>query len=313
MLDAVAVRATWVMVDTQRGVVDPHTPSLVGNHMIAAIEIPKGYDNPLLKAVVTAKTGKRYLIFDPTNEYVPIGLLPTYLQGGYGILMAGADSQAIALPALQPDTNTVQHTAQFELDADGAIKGDVTVSRFGPSSSHLRHFLVMSSDKEKRENLEQSLRHDFSEFDLGPEKIENPRNLDQQLILHYDVTAKSYAKNAGGLLLVRPRILGTDVTPLRDGPRKYPIEFESTGDWRDTFDVKIPAGYTVDEIPDPVHLDTDFASYKSEVKVDGNMLHYSREYVVKKLDLDAGKYAELQTFEGEINTDENRSAVLKKQ
>jgi hypothetical protein len=127
------------------------------------------------------------------------------------------------------------------------------------------------------------------------------------------VTAKSYAKNAGGLLLVRPRILGTDVTPLRDGPRKYPIEFESTGDWRDTFDVKIPAGYTVDEIPDPVHLDTDFASYKSEVKVDGNMLHYSREYVVKKLDLDAGKYAELQTFEGEINTDENRSAVLKKQ
>jgi transglutaminase-like putative cysteine protease len=313
MLDAVGVRATWVMVDTQRGVVDPHTPSLVGNHMIAAIEIPKGYDNSLLKAVVTAKTGKRYLIFDPTNEYVPIGLLPTYLQGGYGILMAGADSQAIALPALQPDTNTVQHTAQFELDADGAIKGDVTVSRFGPSSSHLRHFLVMSSDKEKRENLEQSLRHDFSEFDLGPEKIENPRNLDQQLILHYDVTAKSYAKNAGGLLLVRPRILGTDVTPLRDGPRKYPIEFESTGDWRDTFDVKIPAGYTVDEIPDPVHLDTDFASYKSEVKVDGNMLHYSREYVVKKLDLDAGKYAELQTFEGEINTDENRSAVLKKQ
>jgi transglutaminase-like putative cysteine protease len=313
MLDAVGVRATWVMVDTERGVVDPRTPSLIGNHMIAAIEIPKGYENPLLKAVVTARTGRRYLIFDPTNEYVPIGLLPTYLQGGYGVLMAGADSQIIPLPTLKPDTDTVEHSAQFELSADGGLKGDVTVSRLGPSSAHARRFLVMSSDKEKRENLEQSLRHDFSEFDLGPEKIENTRNLDDRLILHYDVSAASYAKNAGTLLLLRPRILGTDVTPLRDGPRKYPIEFESIGDWRDKFDVEIPAGYAVDEIPDPIHVDTDFASYNSEVKVEGNTLHYSREYIVKKLSLNADQYADLQKFEGEINTDENRSAVLKKQ
>jgi hypothetical protein len=312
MLDAVGVRSTWVMVDTARGVVDPHTPSLMGNHMIAAIEIPTGYDNPQLKAIVTAKTGKRYLIFDPTNEYVPIGLLPTYLQGGYGVLMAGADSQVIALPVLKPDTDTVDHAAQFELGADGSLKGDVTVSRLGPSSARARSFFVMSSDKEKRENLAESLRRDFSEFEIGSEKIENARELDEQLVLHYDVSASSYAKNAGSLLLLRPRILGTDVTPLRDGPRIYPIEFAGIGDWRDQFDVKLPAGYAVDEIPDPVRLDTDFASYRSEVKVEGSTLRYSREYVVKKLSLDASQYADLQKFEGEINADENRSAVLKK-
>ena len=313
MLDAVGVRSTWVMVDTERGVVDPHTPSLIGNHMIAAIEIPKGYDNPLLKAVVTARTGKRYLIFDPTNEYVPIGMLPTYEQGSYGILMADADTQAIELPTLKPDTDVVEHAAAFELGSDGSLKGDVTVSRLGPSSAHARRFLTMSSDKEKRTSLEQSLRSDFAQFDLGQEKIENTRDLDRQLVLRYDVTAASYARTAGSLLLMRPRILGSDALALRDEPRKYPIEFASIGDWRDKFDVKIPSGYTVDEVPDPVHLDTDFASYQSEVKVDGNTLHYSREYVVKKLSLDASKYAELQKFEGQINADENRNAVLKKQ
>jgi hypothetical protein len=313
MLDAVGVRATWVMVDTERGVVDPHTPSLIGNHMIAAIEIPKGYDNPLLKAVVTAKSGKRYLIFDPTNEYVPIGLLPTYLQGGYGALMAGDESQVIELPILKPDTDTTEHVARFELAADGSLKGDVIVSRLGASSGNARRFLAMSSDKEKRENLERSLRGDFSEFDLGAEKVENSRDLNQQLVMRYDVSASSYAKSAGNLLLLRPRILGTHVTPLRDGPRKYPIEFASVGDWRDKFDVTLPSGYAVDEVPDPVKLDTDFASYTSEVKVDGNVLRYSREYVVKKLTVDAGEYESLQKFEGEINADENRSAVLKKQ
>jgi Domain of Unknown Function with PDB structure (DUF3857) len=313
MLDAVGVRATWVMVDTDRGVVDPHTPSLIGNHMIAAIEIPKGYENPLLKAVVTAKTGKRYLIFDPTNEYVPVGLLPSYEQGSYGALMAGSDSQAIELPVLKPDTDTVEHRAQFELAPDGSLKGEVTVSRLGPSSSSTRRFFVRSSEKETRESLEHGLRQDFPQFELGAEKIENARDLNAQLIMRYEVSAPGYAKSAGSLLLVRPRILGSDVTPLADGARKYPIEFAGTGEWRDTFDVKLPAGYAIDEVPDPVHLDTGFASYQSEVKVDGNVLHYSREYVVKKVSLDADQYAELQKFEGQINADENRSAVLKKQ
>ncbi len=312
MLDAVGVRATWVMVDTERGVVDPKVPSLFGNHMIAAIEIPKGYENPALRAVVTAKTGKRYLIFDPTNQYVPIGLLPTYLQGGYGLLMAGADSEAIALPVLQPDSDTVNRTATFALAADGSLTGSVTVKRLGASSYELRYYSTMSSEKEKRERLEESLRSDFSSFQVGSEDIQNTRDLDKQFTLHYDVTASSYAKNVGDLLLVRPRVISTDALALMDEPRKYPIEFSSIGDWRDSFDVKIPPGYTVDDLPDPVNVDTAFASYHSDVKADGNMLHYSREYVVKKLELDAGEYPELRKFESEIYTDENRSAVLKK-
>ena len=239
MLDAVGVRATWVMVDTERGVVDPKVPSLFGNHMIAAIEIPKGYENPALRAVVTAKTGKRYLIFDPTNQYVPIGLLPTYLQGGYGLLMAGADSQAIALPVLQPDSDTVNRTATFALAADGSLTGSVTVKRLGASSYELRYYSTMSSEKEKRERLEESLRSDFSSFQVGSEDIQNTRDLDKQFTLHYDVTASSYAKNVGDLLLARPRVISTDALALMDEPRKYPIEFSSIGDWRDSFDVKI--------------------------------------------------------------------------
>src|SRR6185312_16035498 len=115
MLDAVGVRATWVMVDTDRGVVDPKVPSRMGDHMIAAIAIPAGYENPALQAVVTAKNGQRYLIFDPTNEYVPIGLLPPYLQGSTGLLMAGVNSEPIALPVLNPASDTLDRTATFTL------------------------------------------------------------------------------------------------------------------------------------------------------------------------------------------------------
>jgi Domain of Unknown Function with PDB structure (DUF3857)/Transglutaminase-like superfamily len=313
MLDAVGVRATWVLVDTHRGFIDPHVPSVDGNHAIAAIEIPKGYDDPSLKAVVTAHTGKRYLIFDPTNPYVSIGLLPDYLQGGIGILVAGGDSQAIELPVLKPDSDATVRDAKFELDAEGTLKGSVTVTHNGASAWELRAFYAMSSDKEQRESLEKALRRDFSSFTLGSQSVQHVRDLNQQLSLQYEVTASSYAKTAGSLLLIRPRVVGSDVEALNDKPRKYPIQFDSLGEWKDSFDVRIPKGYTVDEVPDPVNVDMGFASYRSDVKVDGDTLHYSREYVVKKLDLAPDQYPDLKKFEGVVNSDENRSAILKKQ
>lgn len=313
MLDAVGVRATWVLVDTHRGFIDPHVPSVDGNHAIAAIEIPKGYNDPSLKAVVTARTGKRYLIFDPTNAYVSIGLLPTYLQGGYGILVAGGDSQVIQLPVLKPESDSTLRTATFELDSDGALKGSVTVNRNGASAWRTREFYAMNSDKEQRDNLEQSLRRDFSSFSVGSRSVEHARDLYQRFSLQYEVTATSYAKAAGPLLLFRPRVVGSDVEPLNDKVRKYPIQFESLGDWKDNFDVRIPPGYAVDEVPDPVDLDAGFASYHSSVKVEGNTVHYSREYVLKELALSPDHYADLQKFEAVVNTDENRNAVLKKQ
>jgi hypothetical protein len=55
-----------------------------------------------------------------------------------------------------------------------------------------------------------------------------------------------------------------------------------------------------------------FASYKSEVKADGGVLHYSREYVVRQLDLAPEKSADVRKLMTAINADENSSAVLKK-
>lgn len=75
----------------------------------------------------------------------------------------------------------------------------------------------------------------------------------------------------------------------------------------------LPAGYIVDDLPAPVDLDVGFAHHKSNVKADGNMLHYSREYVVSQLDLSPEKSADLSKLMGVVSADENSSAVLKKQ
>jgi transglutaminase-like putative cysteine protease len=112
LLSTVGIHAALMMVDTERGV-DPGAPSIVGDHMITAIELPKGYSSPRLRSVVTAKTGRRYLIFDPTWEKTPFGQLEHELQGSYGVLLEGRDSEAVQLPTLDPALNTIRPPPAF--------------------------------------------------------------------------------------------------------------------------------------------------------------------------------------------------------
>jgi hypothetical protein len=312
MLNAVGVRATWVLVDTSRGFVDPGLPSISGNHAIAAIEIPAGYSDPDLRSVVTARTGKRYLIFDPTDTYTPIGLLGSYLQGSYGILVAGNDSQIIELPVLHPDANVLERAGSFRLSADGSLQGTVTETRFGEVAHHFRQLYVEEGEKEQHEDMERRLQRDFSNFTIESNSAQNATEMGKSVLLKFSFTSGAYAQPSGDLLLVRPRVIGRDARPLHEGERIYPINFGQTGTWRDTLDVTLPPGYVVDDLPQGVDLDLGFAHYKSEVKASGDVLHYTREYVVRQIDLAPDKYRDVSKLMGVINADETTSAVLKK-
>ncbi len=313
MLQAIGIHAVYVALDDRRGVVDPDEPSLVGNHMITAIEIPPDVEDPHLKAIVKAKDGKRYLIFDPTNEHTAIGNLPYYLQGGYATLAAGPASQVIALPVLDPDASGTEQKGSFTLSSDGTLTGAVDTFHSGSVGADFREFLNETDDKERREVWEHYVGLSLPGVTLGDFQFTRPSALDKPLEFHYKVTARQYAHTAGPLLLVRPRVIGTFTRPFDDKPRTLPIDLVATGRWHDTFDVAIPAGYVVDETPDPANIDLDFASYRSSVTAKGNLLRYEREYVVRQVVLPPERAAAFRQLENTILTDERGTAVLKKQ
>jgi len=69
----------------------------------------------------------------------------------------------------------------------------------------------------------------------------------------------------------------------------------------------------VEDLPDPVNVNLGFADYTSKVQAEGNVLHYTRKYVIKKLSLPASDYAKLRSLEATISEDESNTVVLKKQ
>jgi hypothetical protein len=280
--------------------------------MIGAIEIPGGYQSPKLHSVVTAKTGKRYLIFDPTWDKTPFGQLEDNLQGSYGVLMEGANSQIIELPVMSPDLNTIERTASFQLNADGSLKGSVTDKRYGDVAVRRRDVFERDDAKKQQEFIDHTVADDVMAATVTGLKVENVEALDKSLITNFDVAATHFASAIGPLLMVRPRVLGRYGFGVDRKVRKVAIDLHETMQGSDDFDIQIPDGYVVDEVPDPVKEDFGFASYESSTVVHGRVLHYSRRYTVKQVTLPPEKYPEVQRLAGIIAEDEDSKAVLKR-
>ncbi|ADW69094.1 transglutaminase domain-containing protein [Granulicella tundricola MP5ACTX9] len=312
MLSSVGVHSTLMAVDHRRGVVDPLAPSIFGDHMIAAIEIPKGYESAKLRSVITAKTGKRYLIFDPTWDKTAFGQLEYNLQGGYGVLFEGKDTEIVELPVLSPELNSVKRSGTFQLAVDGTLKGSLTEKRYGDVSERMRSLYTESDAKQQRSFLDESLSHDFTTVDVEDVKVENAASLSKELTTSYELTAGRYSRSMGPLLMVRPRVLGTEGLPVDRKVRLVPIDLRGTRLIHDDFTIELPDGFAVDELPEPVKLDMGFASYESSSQLTGKTLHYSRTYTVKQVSLPADRYGDLQKLALAIENDEQNHAVLKK-
>jgi hypothetical protein len=317
MLQAIGIRAYYFHVSTERGVIDPAAPSLMGDHMITAIELPDGEKDLRLMARVKMSNGKTLLVFDPTDEETPVGLIRGQLQGAYGNLADGADSQVLQMPVLPPQSAGLTHKGTFALGIDGAISGDVTDVFTGVDAARERHFLKVHDSKQVRERLEEDLGSDFAGLNFKGYEFHQTGDLDQPITLDLHLSATGYAHAAGPLLLVRPRLMGSDARSvpevMESKTRRYPIEIGQPGDWRDSFDITLPPGYVVDETPDPVDVDMGFASYHAATTTRGNVLHYERDYVVREVEIPAEKASEFRKFESAILADEKGSAVLKKQ
>jgi hypothetical protein len=131
--------------------------------------------------------------------------------------------------------------------------------------------------------------------------------------LDYSIVVRRYAKTAGDLLLVRPRLMGIKGSGLLETkePRQLPVVFDGPRHDTDVFEIKMPNGFVVDDLPPPVDLDSSFASYHSKTESVGNVLKYTRSFEIKELSVPLEKMDELKKFYRAITGDERNTAVLK--
>jgi hypothetical protein len=176
-----------------------------------------------------------------------------------------------------------------------------------------RAYLQHATDSDRRKTIEHFLGNSLSAFKIDDFILVNAEENDKDLIVKFKLTAENYSRSVGGLMLVRPRVLGE----LAGGwdpnkPRHYAYEFPAPFLDTDQVEITLPEGIKADELPDPAKAAYPFGQYTSKTEVNGNVLKYTREYRGTATEVNLEAINDLKKLFSQINVDEKGMAVLKR-
>jgi hypothetical protein len=135
---------------TQRDTVSNAVPSLTAfNHVITAVRLPAGTEVPedVRSAVVETEDLGQLLFIDVTDEYTSIGALPDSLGGKTGLVVAGAASRLVTLPAGDRGMHRVEHRFEARVLDDLTVEGRMVTTRFGALAASARRQYAVGQQK----------------------------------------------------------------------------------------------------------------------------------------------------------------------
>ncbi|MDA0207391.1 MAG: DUF3857 domain-containing protein [Acidobacteria bacterium] len=279
------------------------------NHVIVAIEAPEEFE----AAAVGAWDGfGRLLLFDPTDSYTPLGLLPTHEQDSWALLTAPAKGLLIRVPAAAPEQNRVEREATVALSAEGGIEVALTERSMGQSATENRALRGRGSEAEYRSIIERWIARGAPAAAVSAVAVNDDPEAAFDLAVKF--AAPRYAQLiAGRLLVFKPAIVERRTgTYLTDGERVHPVLLNANA-FRETIRFSLPQGYAVDEKPVDVVLHTEFGDYGASWVVQGDELTFARELTVRNADVAPDGYAEVRDFFRAIAGAEQAPVVLAKQ
>jgi len=295
--DPTYVRATW-----------PSPQQF--NHCIIAVKIS---DQTQASTVIQHPTLGRLLIFDPTDQETPIGDLPFHLQGSLALIDAKNETDLVKMPITPPEMNQLERTANLELQPNGAIAGLIMEKAKGQTAATFRTEFRRLSKPEYTGMIERWLTSGATSAKIN--KMEPADNVaDGGFTLNVEFSANQYAQLMQDRLLVfKPVVVSRrEGLALTATTRKLPVVLHANA-YSETVQVKLPAGFTVDEVPDPVKLETAFGTYVTSYEVKNNQLVFKRQLSQQATTIAPADYEKVRKFFESIRAAENSPVVLARQ
>ena len=277
------------------------------NHCIVAVKVG---DETRAATVIQHPALGRLLIFDATDPNTPVGDLPDDEQGSFALVAAGADGTLVRMPVSSPEDNILKREVEAGLAADGSLTATVHERREGQSAARLRGAFKGLAPADFTRVVENWISYGatgakFTKIEPGDAQAEGRFRLDVEF------TASAYAQSMQDRLLVfKPAVVARGESVRLDGQtRKHPIVLESEA-FSETVRFKLPAGFDVDEMPDPVKINSDFGSYTASYEVKDGQLVFTRSLVQRAATIPVEKYGDVRAFFGRVRASEEAPVVL---
>ena len=132
--------------------------------------------------------------------------------------------------------------------------------------------------------------------------------------LDVEFSAPSYGQLMQDHLLVfKPAVMSrTNSVYLTEKDRKYPVMLESNS-FKEKATFNLPAGFAVDEVPNPVSLQTPFGKYATTYEVKGDKLIFTRSLTMSRATVSVDRYKDVRDFfTGMLNAEQSPVVLIRK-
>jgi hypothetical protein len=312
MLREVGIDSYYVLMNTDRDYVSADFPTpLDFDHVILAIRLPNDTVVPEKYPILANEKLGRLLLFDPTDNFTPLGYLPSSLQSNYGLLVSDVQGELVKVPLMHPSANHLSRMGTIALDSMGNLNGTIEELRTGPYATEIRRRLMGVTKKQFQKVFQDMLADLIDGALLTSAGMSDLGDNSDIFSLKYQFTAPAYAQRIGGLLFFRPCVLGRKESDLlEDKPRKQPVEFAYAASESEIVKITLPSEYVLEEMPQSVKYDYGFASYKSQTKIAEHTLQYNRVYEIRDVKIPLNRVNDLKKLYRQIAQDERAYTIL---
>jgi len=277
------------------------------NHAILAVALP---NDKRVSSMLTHPVLGQLLIFDPTDPETPVGDLPDHEQGSFALIVAGQQGGVVRMPVTAPEANRLERDIRATIGADGSVAASLRERSIGQAASGERREFRSASRAEYEKGIESWVTRSVTGA-----KVSNIVVTDGQSAGTFTLEAELAAPRYGQLmqnrlLIFKPAMVSRRSSLFLTEPRrKHPIVLPSIAS-TETARFKLPAGFQVDEVPDPVKLEAAFGSYSAVHTVENGELVFTRTLILRRSNLPADQYSAVRSFYERILAAEQAPAVL---
>jgi hypothetical protein len=279
------------------------------NHCIVAVKV--GPETQAATVVEHAALG-RLLIFDATDDMTPVGDLPDHEQNSLALVAAGEAGALIRMPATPPEANRLERTAEVTLLPDGSITAALREQSIGQAAVVKRRAFRRLARPEYARVIQEWITRGATGAQVT--KVEPADDhAAGRFSLDVDFSVADYGQLMQQRLLVfKPAVVSRrDSLAFTGKERKHPVVLDASA-YTETVRVKLPAGFDVDELPDPVKLDAPFGSYSTTYEVKDGRLHFTRAFQTRATTIQPADYPQVRSFFERIRAAEQSPVVLAK-
>lgn len=277
------------------------------NHCIIAVKVSD--ETKALTVMEHPRLG-RLLIFDATDQFTPVGDLPDYLQGSFGLIAAGENGGLSRMPITPPENNLLDRTIVATLDPNGSLVGTISEKALGQTFVAFRREMRELTPAQYRKGIEGWLTRGATAAQLSDLKYKEHLQ-ESRFDLDIEFRAPTYGQSMQGRLLIFQPVLvsrrfGSSLTDVK---RLSPIEIDSSM-VNETATFELPVGFAVDELPDPLTLNAEFGRYTTSYEVKGDKLIFKRLLRLTRSVVPTEKYDVVRNFYSKIRDAEQAPVVL---